>query len=180
MADPLARTGRIRIDKGENGSSRSFDVGIHQLQIEQVTLIAPPMNMLTIPPGYSQKPDCRRRRAREPEQGGDGFDGDCNGARYEVRFLLEEQGSSERRSRSAEEAGAFVKKLQSLLRRLGAGDGDMEKVSRSQQSQVNTADKVFRAISVWTSTSPSVKPGCLITRDARLRISIPSDFSSKR
>lgn len=31
--------------------------------------------------------------------------------------------------RSAEEAGAFVRKLQSLLRRLGSGDGDMEKVS---------------------------------------------------
>ena len=33
------------------------------------------------------------------------------------------------RDRSAEEAGAFVRKLQSLLRRLGSGDGDMEKVS---------------------------------------------------
>ena len=30
--------------------------------------------------------------------------------------------------RSAEEAGAFVRKLQALLRRIGAGDGDMEKV----------------------------------------------------
>ena len=31
--------------------------------------------------------------------------------------------------RSPEEAGAFVKKLQAMLRRLGSGDGDMEKVS---------------------------------------------------
>lgn len=29
--------------------------------------------------------------------------------------------------RSAEEAGAFVRKFQSLLRRVGSGDGDMEK-----------------------------------------------------
>ena len=32
--------------------------------------------------------------------------------------------------RSAEEAGTFVRKLQSLLRRLNSGDGDMEKVSK--------------------------------------------------
>lgn len=31
--------------------------------------------------------------------------------------------------RSAEEAGAFVRKLQGVLRRVGSGDGDMEKVS---------------------------------------------------
>ncbi len=31
-------------------------------------------------------------------------------------------------TRSAEEAGAFVRKLQGLLRRVGSGDGDMEKV----------------------------------------------------
>lgn len=29
---------------------------------------------------------------------------------------------------SAEEAGAFVRRLQGLLRRIGSGDGDMEKV----------------------------------------------------
>jgi aspartyl-tRNA(Asn)/glutamyl-tRNA(Gln) amidotransferase subunit B len=32
--------------------------------------------------------------------------------------------------RSAEEAGAFVRRLQGLLRRIGSGDGDMEKVRR--------------------------------------------------
>lgn len=33
--------------------------------------------------------------------------------------------------RSPEEAGAFVKKLQGLLRRVGSADGDMEKVCSS-------------------------------------------------
>jgi hypothetical protein len=31
-------------------------------------------------------------------------------------------------SRSPEQAASFIKKLQSILRRLGASDGDMEKV----------------------------------------------------
>lgn len=31
---------------------------------------------------------------------------------------------------SVEEAGAFVRRLQGLLRRVGSGDGDMEKVSQ--------------------------------------------------
>jgi Asp-tRNA(Asn)/Glu-tRNA(Gln) amidotransferase B subunit len=32
--------------------------------------------------------------------------------------------------RSPEQAASFIKKLQSILRRLGASDGDMEKVTR--------------------------------------------------
>lgn len=35
---------------------------------------------------------------------------------------------------SAEEAGVFVKRLQGLLRRIGSGDGDMEKVSLIKNS----------------------------------------------
>ena len=39
--------------------------------------------------------------------------------------------------RCAEEAGAFVKKLQALLRRIGSGDGDMEKVGLVQRWWTN-------------------------------------------
>lgn len=39
--------------------------------------------------------------------------------------------------RSPEEAGAFVKKLQGLLRRVGSGDGDMEKVCYFLMKEIN-------------------------------------------
>ncbi|KAK8854557.1 glutamyl-tRNA(Gln) amidotransferase subunit B, mitochondrial [Kwoniella newhampshirensis] len=94
--NPLARNGRIQIDKGDNGSSRIFEVGIHQLQIEQDTAKSQTV-------GSSVLVDLNRA--------GTGL----------MEIVTEPD------IRSAEEAGAFVKKLQGLLRRVGSADGDMEK-----------------------------------------------------
>jgi aspartyl-tRNA(Asn)/glutamyl-tRNA(Gln) amidotransferase subunit B len=44
-------------------------------------------------------------------------------------------------NRSAEEAGAFVRKLQSLLRRLRSGDGDMENVLLTSIEALAIADE---------------------------------------
>ncbi|WWD19307.1 glutamyl-tRNA(Gln) amidotransferase subunit B, mitochondrial [Kwoniella shandongensis] len=94
--NPLARSGRIQINKGDNGSSRTFDVGIHQLQIEQDTA--------------------------KSQTVGDAVLVDLNRAGTGLMEIVTEPDM-----RSAEEAGAFVKKLQGLLRRVGSADGDMEK-----------------------------------------------------
>jgi Asp-tRNA(Asn)/Glu-tRNA(Gln) amidotransferase B subunit len=42
--------------------------------------------------------------------------------------------------RSPEQAASFIKKLQSILRRLGASDGDMEKVTLEFQRSVKYAE----------------------------------------
>ncbi|WVW85339.1 aspartyl/glutamyl-tRNA(Asn/Gln) amidotransferase, B subunit [Kwoniella bestiolae CBS 10118] len=94
--NPLARNGRLPIIQGENNVKRTFDVGIHQLQIEQDTAKSQTVGENTLV--------------------------DLNRAGTGLMEIVTEPDM-----RSAEEAGAFVRKLQGLLRRLGSGDGDMEK-----------------------------------------------------
>ncbi|WRT68671.1 aspartyl/glutamyl-tRNA(Asn/Gln) amidotransferase, B subunit [Kwoniella shivajii] len=94
--NPLARNGKLPIIKGDNNVKRSFDVGIHQLQIEQDTA--------------------------KSQTVGENVLVDLNRAGTGLMEIVTEPDM-----RSAEEAGAFVRKLQGLLRRLGSGDGDMEK-----------------------------------------------------
>ncbi|WWC90442.1 aspartyl/glutamyl-tRNA(Asn/Gln) amidotransferase, B subunit [Kwoniella dendrophila CBS 6074] len=94
--NPLARHGKIQIFEGDNKVERTFDVGIHQLQIEQDTA--------------------------KSQNVGDNTLVDLNRAGTGLMEIVTEPDM-----RSAEEAGAFVRKLQGLLRRLGSGDGDMEK-----------------------------------------------------
>ncbi|OCF57715.1 aspartyl/glutamyl-tRNA(Asn/Gln) amidotransferase, B subunit [Kwoniella mangroviensis CBS 10435] len=94
--NPLARNGKLQISQGENNVKRTFDVGIHQLQIEQDTA--------------------------KNQTVGDNTLVDLNRAATGLMEIVTEPDM-----RSAEEAGAFVRKLQGLLRRLGSGDGDMEK-----------------------------------------------------
>jgi aspartyl-tRNA(Asn)/glutamyl-tRNA(Gln) amidotransferase subunit B len=102
----------LRIEKGEHGSQRSFDVRIKQLQVEQDTA-----KSQTI--GENVLIDLNRAGTglmeivTEP---------DMRSASVSVRHNSADV-------RTPEEAGAFVRKLQSMLRRLGSGDGDMEKVS---------------------------------------------------
>ncbi|KAK4689628.1 aspartyl-tRNA(Asn)/glutamyl-tRNA(Gln) amidotransferase subunit B, partial [Tremellales sp. Uapishka_1] len=115
--NPLARSGSIRISKGENGSQRTFDVGIQQLQVEQDT-------------------------AKSQTVGGEVLV-DLNRAGTGLMEIVTDPDM-----RSAEEAGAFVKKLQSLLRRLGAGDGDMEKPfgTRCELKNINSVRYLQQAI----------------------------------
>ena len=70
-------------------------------------------------------------------------------------------------SSSAEEAGAFIRKLQSLLRRLGSGDGDMEKVAVTLDHPLGVKLIISREISELTSTYPSVDLEHRSTRDLR-------------
>lgn len=85
---------------------RSFDVGIHQLQIEQDTA--------------------------KSQTVGDDVLVDLNRAGTGLMEIV-----TEPHMRSAEEAGAFVRKLQALLRRVGSGDGDMEKVGVSSHNSTH-------------------------------------------
>lgn len=62
-SDPLAKHGSLRILQGDNGSKRSFDVGIQQLQVEQVgryPLLDENPSSLSCGSGHSEEPDCRR------------------------------------------------------------------------------------------------------------------------
>ncbi|WVR09360.1 glutamyl-tRNA(Gln) amidotransferase subunit B, mitochondrial [Kwoniella sp. DSM 27419] len=92
----LARNGKMRISEGDNGSRRTFDVGIQQLQIEQDTAKSQTVGENTLV--------------------------DLNRAGTGLMEIVTDPDM-----RSAEEAGAFVRKLQGLLRRVGSADGDMEK-----------------------------------------------------
>ncbi|WWC71303.1 aspartyl/glutamyl-tRNA(Asn/Gln) amidotransferase, B subunit [Kwoniella pini CBS 10737] len=94
--NPLAREGKLQIIQGDNNSQRTFDVGIHQLQIEQDTA--------------------------KSQTVGDNTLVDLNRAGTGLMEIVTEPDM-----RTSEEAGAFVRKLQGLLKRLGSGDGDMEK-----------------------------------------------------
>ncbi|GFZ52056.1 carbon-nitrogen ligase with glutamine as amido-N-donor [Saitozyma sp. JCM 24511] len=94
--NPLANSGRVRIQQGENGSTRSFDVGIIQLQVEQDTAKSQTIGSEVLV--------------------------DLNRAGTGLMEIVTRPDM-----RSPEEAGAFVRKLQGLLRRVGSGDGDMEK-----------------------------------------------------
>ena len=70
-------------------------------------------------------------------------------------------------SRSAEEAGAFVRKLQSLLRGIGSGDGDMEKVAVTLDHALVVKLTLCRGISESTSTYLSIDLEHLSIRDVR-------------
>ncbi|KAL0247409.1 glutamyl-tRNA(Gln) amidotransferase subunit B, mitochondrial [Cryptococcus tetragattii IND107] len=94
--NPLARNGHLEIRAGDNGSNRTFDIGIKQLQVEQDTA--------------------------KSQTVGDAVLVDLNRAGTGLMEIVTEPDM-----RSPEEAGAFVKKLQGLLRRVGSADGDMEK-----------------------------------------------------
>jgi hypothetical protein len=73
--------------------------------------------------------------------------------------------------RSAEEAGAFVKKLQSLLRRIGSGDGDMEKVGQLAISVLSSKlTGVVRETFESMPTSLCTDPGRRSEQDPRSKI----------
>ncbi|RSH77257.1 uncharacterized protein EHS24_003565 [Apiotrichum porosum] len=94
--NPIARNGTLRFEAGEPGVNRTFDVGIHQLQIEQDTAKSQTVASEVLV--------------------------DLNRAGTGLMEIV-----TEPHMRSSDEAGAFVRKLQGLLRRVGSGDGDMEK-----------------------------------------------------
>ena len=79
--------------------------------------------------------------------------------------------------RSAEEAGAFVRKLQNLLRRVGAGDGDMEKVCLPCDRSVLKLKE--RGIYVSMRMSRYIDPERHLGLDARLKTSTRFDSSNK-
>ncbi|OXB35654.1 glutamyl-tRNA(Gln) amidotransferase subunit B, mitochondrial [Cryptococcus neoformans] len=94
--NPLAWNGHLEIQEGDNGSKRTFSIGIKQLQVEQDTA--------------------------KSQTVGDGVLVDLNRAGTGLMEIVTDPDM-----RSPEEAGAFVKKLQGLLRRVRSADGDMEK-----------------------------------------------------
>lgn len=77
--------------------------------------------------------------------------------------------------RSAEEAGAFVRKLQGILRRLGSGDGDMEKVRCRA-----LLDLTRRATSASTQTCRCAARARRSARAARSRTSTLCASCSRR
>lgn len=98
--------GHLEIQEGDNGSKRTFSIGIKQLQVEQDTA--------------------------KSQTVGDAVLVDLNRAGTGLMEIVTDPDM-----RSPEEAGAFVKKLQGLLRRVGSADGDMEKVCYFLMKETN-------------------------------------------
>jgi aspartyl-tRNA(Asn)/glutamyl-tRNA(Gln) amidotransferase subunit B len=124
--DPLAKYGKVKI--GDAGSGRVFDVGIQQLQVEQVSFTSSSMEYWLIQ-DTAKSQVAAGRRLVDLNRAGTGLMEIVTDPDMRLASKLLSGEEAEKAYRSAEEAGMFVKRLQGLLRRLGSGDGDMEKVN---------------------------------------------------
>lgn len=131
--NPIATDGEVLFTTKDAGVERDFGVRIQQIQIEQDTAKT---SRLVAGSSHTETESANEKSEVDIDEDGDNLFIDLNRAGVGLMEIV-----SEADLRSPGEAGAYIRKLQGILRRLGASDGDMEKGSLRVDANVSIRRK---------------------------------------